>query len=127
MTGAGNAPTYAQIMDADGVLHPAKFGSGPGTATISCGSLETTSRAWTSISLGLYSQWGKWHRGGEATRTPRPKSSSLSASTRTTINYLGAELELGMGKDYERHVFNKPTVAICPQDFRTCRSSTPVG
>ena len=24
---------------------------------------------------------------------------------------------MGMGKDYERHIFNKPTVVICPKGF----------
>ncbi|MEO0278199.1 MAG: hypothetical protein ABIM21_02775, partial [candidate division WOR-3 bacterium] len=31
--------------------------------------------------------------------------------------YLGAELELAMGKEKERYVFNTPTVAICPKGF----------
>jgi len=30
---------------------------------------------------------------------------------------LGAELELGMGKDQERHIINTPTVAVCPEGF----------
>jgi len=33
------------------------------------------------------------------------------------INYVGAELECGMGIYCERRIFNKPTVAICPKGF----------
>jgi len=118
MTGAGNAPTYAQIMDADGVLHPAKFGVGPGNGDDIVWLFgDNVEGMDVNFTWGLYSQCGKWHRGGEAHTHPEAEILVFVGLDPNDINYLGAELELGMGKDYERHVFNKPTVAICPQGF----------
>ncbi len=70
-----------------------------------------------NFTWGLYSQCGKWHRGGEAHYHPEAEILCFVGLDTDKLDYLGAELELGMGKDYERHVFNTPTVAICPAAF----------
>jgi len=70
-----------------------------------------------NFTWGLYSQCGKWHRGGEAHYHPEAEILCFVGLDPENLDYLGAELELGMGKDYERHIFNKPTVAICPAAF----------
>lgn len=70
-----------------------------------------------NFTWGYYTQCGKWHRGGEAHTHPEEEILVFVGLDPDNINYLGAELELGMGKDYERHIFNKPTVAICPKGF----------
>jgi len=70
-----------------------------------------------NFTWGLYSQCGKWHRGGEAHYHPEAEILCFVGLDPENLDYLGAELELGMGKDYERHIFNTPTVAICPAAF----------
>jgi hypothetical protein len=118
MTGEQQGPTYAKIMDENGILHPAKGGVGPGNgddiAWLFGDNLEGMD---VNFTWGLYSQCGKWHRGGEIHTHPEAEILCYVGLDPDDINYLGAELELGMGKQQERHVFNKPTVAICPQGF----------
>ena len=70
-----------------------------------------------NFTWGFYSRCGKWHRGGEAHTHPEEEILLFLGLDPDDINYLGAELELGMGKDYERHIFNTPTVASCPKGF----------
>jgi hypothetical protein len=70
-----------------------------------------------NFTWGLYSHCGKWHRGGEAHYHPEAEILCFVGLDPDRLDYLGAELELGMGKDYERHIFNTPTVAICPGGF----------
>jgi hypothetical protein len=70
-----------------------------------------------NFTWGYYSEAGLWHRGGDAHTHPEEEILVYVGLDPDDINDLGAELELGMGKDCERYVFNKPTVAICPQGF----------
>jgi hypothetical protein len=117
-TGSGGSPGYADIMDSNGVMHPAERGVGPGNGDqivwLFGNNLEGMD---VNFTWGLYSKCGKWHRGGEAHTHPEEEILVFVGLDPNDINYLGAELELGMGKDYERHIFNTPTVAICPKGF----------
>lgn len=70
-----------------------------------------------NFTWGYYTGCGKWHRGGEAHTHPEEEILVFVGLDPDNINSMEAELELGMGPDYERHIFNKPTVAICPQGF----------
>jgi hypothetical protein len=70
-----------------------------------------------NFTWGFYSQPGKWHRGGEAHTHPEAEILCFVGLDPDDISFMGAELEIGMGPDYERHIFNKATVAICPQGF----------
>jgi hypothetical protein len=70
-----------------------------------------------NFTWGFYSRCGKWHRGGEAHYHPEAEILVFVGLDPDNLDFLGAELELGMGKDYERHIFNTPTVAICPAAF----------
>jgi hypothetical protein len=70
-----------------------------------------------NFTWGFYSRCGKWHRGGEAHYHPEAEILVFVGLDPDKLDFLGAELELGMGKDYERHIFNTPTVAICPAAF----------
>jgi len=117
-TGAGSGMGYEAIMDSSGVLHPSERGIGPGNGDqivwLFGDNLEGMD---VNFTWGLYSKCGKWHRGGEAHTHPEEEILVFVGLDSNDINYLGAELELGMGKDYERHIFNKPTVVICPKGF----------
>ena len=110
--------SMAEIADENGVMHASSGGVGPGNGDevvwVFGKDLEGLE---VNFSWGFYTQCGKWHRGGEAHTHPEEEILVYVGLDPDDINYLGAELELGMGKDYERHIFNTPTVAICPQGF----------
>lgn len=101
-----------------GVIRAAEMGVGPGNGDevvwLYGDDLEGFNLNFT---WGLYSKCGKWHRGGEAHYHPEAEILIFVGLDTDNMEYLGAELELGMGKDYERHIFNTPTVAICPAAF----------
>jgi len=109
---------YEQVTDKNGVMRPAERGIGPGNGDqivwLYGRDLEGMK---VNFTWGLYSKCGKWHRGGEAHTHPEEEILCFVGLNPDDLNYLGAELELGMGPDYERHIFNKPTVAICPKGF----------
>jgi hypothetical protein len=117
-TKVGSGMGYEQVTGPDGVMRPAERGIGPGNGDqivwLYGRDLEGME---VNFTWGLYSRCGKWHRGGEAHTHPEAEILCFFGLDPKDLNYLGAELELGLGPDYERHVFNKPTVAICPQAF----------
>ncbi len=106
------------VIGRDGIMRPAEFGVGPGNGDqivwLYGPDLEGFK---VNFTWGFYSRCGKWHRGGEAHTHPEAEILCFAGMDPDDLNYLGAELELGMGPDYERHVFNKPTVAVCPEGF----------
>ncbi|MFA5309709.1 MAG: hypothetical protein WC370_09545, partial [Dehalococcoidales bacterium] len=101
-----------------GSIRAAEMGVGPGNGDevvwLYGDDLEGLS---VNFTWGLYSRCGKWHRGGEAHYHPEAEILCFVGLDPENLGFLGAELEIGMGKDYERHVFNTPTVAICPAAF----------
>ena len=106
------------VIGRDGIMRPAAGGVGPGNGDqivwLYGSDLEGFN---VNFTWGLYSQCGKWHRGGEAHYHPEAEILCFVGLDPDNLDFLGAELELGMGKDYERHIFNTPTVAICPAAF----------
>ena len=121
ITNFANMPgTAVDRLGADqyGVIRAADMGVGPGNGDevvwLYGNDLEGFELNFT---WGFYSRCGKWHRGGEAHTHPEEEILCFVGLDTDNLDYLGAELELGMGKDYERHIFNTPTVAICPAGF----------
>ena len=70
-----------------------------------------------NFTWGFYTGSGIWHRGGEAHYHPAAEILVFVGLDPDNLNFLGCEQELAMGKEYERHVFNTPTVAVCPSGF----------
>lgn len=70
-----------------------------------------------NFTWGFYTGSGIWHRGGESHYHPEEEILVFVGLDPDDLNFLGAGLEVGMGKDGERYAFDKPTVAICPQGF----------
>ncbi|MCK4273718.1 MAG: hypothetical protein KAW90_02410 [Dehalococcoidales bacterium] len=109
---------FGMVTDSKGVMRPAEMGVGPGNGDqivwLYGKDLEGFE---VNFTWGFYSRCGKWHRAGEAHYHPEAEILCFLSLDPDDLNYLGAELELGMGKDYERHIFNTPTVAICPAGF----------
>jgi len=114
----GSGMGYERVVDENGVLRPSERGVGPGNGDqivwLYGRDLEGMN---VNFTWGLYSKCGKWHRGGEAHIHPEEEILCFLGLDPNDLSYLGAELELGMGMDYERHIFNKPTVGICPKGF----------
>ena len=109
---------YSSVIGRDGIMRPADMGVGPGNGDqlvwLYGSDLEGFN---VNFTWGFYSRCGKWHRGGEAHTHPEEEILCFVGLDTDNLSFLGAELELGMGKDYERHIFNKTTVAICPKGF----------
>lgn len=125
--GGGSGMGYERLVDSEGVMRPTgdtrvergQVGRmGPGNADqlvwLFGPNLEGME---VNFTWGFYTQTGKWHRGGEAHTHPEEEILVFIGLDPNDIDYLGAELELGMGPDHERHIFNKPTVAVCPKGF----------
>jgi hypothetical protein len=112
----GTGMGYERVVDKDGVLRPADRGIGPGNADqlvwLFGRDLEGME---VNFTWGFYSRCGKWHRAGETHTHPEEEILIVAGLDPNNIDYLGAEIEMGMGG--ERHVFNKPTVSICPKGF----------
>ncbi|MGB9920671.1 MAG: hypothetical protein ACPLPT_08105 [Moorellales bacterium] len=117
-TQVGSGMGYESVVDERGIMRPAERGVGPGNADqlvwMYGRDLEGVE---VNFTWGFYTRCGKWHRGGEVHIHPEEEILVFVGLDPNDLNYLGAELELGMGKEVERHVFNKPTVAICPKGF----------
>jgi hypothetical protein len=67
-----------------------------------------------SIFWGFCSQPGIWRRGAGAHVHPTDEVLVYAGADPDTMNYLGAEIEIDLGAEHERHLINKPTVVICP-------------
>lgn len=130
-TKGGSGMGYEKGVDAEGVMRPTQRASanplintdqvgriGPGNADqlvwLFGANLEGME---VNFTWGFYTQSGKWHRGGEAHTHPEEEILVFVGLDPNDINFMGAELELGMGPDHERHIFNTPTVAVCPKGF----------
>jgi len=67
-----------------------------------------------NLTWGFYSKPGIWHRGIGAHVHPTAEVLVFAGLDPTNIDYLGAKLEIDMGVEHERYIFDKPTVVICP-------------
>ncbi len=67
-----------------------------------------------NLTWGFYSKPGIWHRPAGAHVHPTGEVLVFAGLDPTDIDYLGAKIEIDMGAEHERYVFDKPTVVICP-------------
>jgi hypothetical protein len=68
----------------------------------------------TSIFWGFCSQPGIWRRGTGAHVHPAGEALVFLGMDPDDIDYLGAEIEIDLGKEHERHFIDKPSVIVCP-------------
>ncbi|MBN2039197.1 MAG: hypothetical protein JW864_04090 [Spirochaetes bacterium] len=73
-----------------------------------------------NFSWGFYSSPGKWHRGGEAHTHPEEEILVFVGLDPDNIEDMGAEVEIGLGKNDERYFSNKPFLAVCAGGFPHC-------
>jgi len=68
------------------------------------------------FSWGFHAKPGVWLRGpGDGAHThPFDEVLVFAGTEPSDIDYLGAEIQIDLGKEHERHIINKPTAVICP-------------
>ncbi|HSW38781.1 MAG TPA: hypothetical protein VLL97_04745 [Acidobacteriota bacterium] len=67
-----------------------------------------------NIAWGFSSSPGIWHRGMTAHAHPEDEALIYLGTDPDNSDYLGAEIEIDLGKEHERYLFDKPTVVLCP-------------
>jgi hypothetical protein len=108
---------YEAMADATGVLRPRDvMGPGNGDQIVWLFGQDLNNFK-LNFAWGFFSGTGKWHRPGEGHTHPEAEALIWVGLNPRDLGYLGAEIEIGMGPEFERHVFNKPTCVICPEGF----------
>lgn len=73
-----------------------------------------------NLDWGFYSKPGLWHRGVGAHTHPADEVLVFAGVDPANIDYLGAEIEIDLGKEHERHIIDKPSVVIVPAGMPHC-------
>jgi hypothetical protein len=73
-----------------------------------------------NLDWGFFSKPGLWHRGVGAHTHPVDEVLVFAGVDPADINYLGAEIEIDLGKDHERYIIDKPSVVILPAGTPHC-------
>ncbi len=108
---------YEALADATGVLRPRDV-MGPGNADQLVWLFGQDLQGFNlNFTWGFYSGTGLWHRSGEGHTHPEGEALIWVGLNPYDLGYLGAEIEIGLGPDFERYVFSKPTGVICPEGF----------
>jgi len=68
-----------------------------------------------NFSWGFYSGLGDWHTGQDPHTHPYDECLVFVGLDPTDITYLGAEIEIALGEEKEKHTFNVPTAVIVPR------------
>jgi hypothetical protein len=68
-----------------------------------------------NFSWGYYSKAGSWDRGHGIHAHSADEVLVFVGLDPSNIDYLGAEIEIEMGKEHEKYVFDKPSVVIIPE------------
>ena len=63
---------------------------------------------------GFFSSPGLWHRGVGAHVHDSDEVLVFAGTDPARMNYLGAEIEIDMGKEHERYLIDKPSVVVLP-------------
>ena len=74
-----------------------------------------------NFSWGFYNRVGDWHPGNPGGHVhPVDECLVFVGLDYNNPNYLGAEIEIAMGEEYEKHVFDTPTVVVVPRGLPHC-------
>jgi hypothetical protein len=113
---------YSKAVDKRGVMHPLENcgpgGMGPGNADELLWVFGDQLQGFELNALwGHYHQCGKWHRGGDAHVHPNEEVLCVVGMDADDPLHIGAEVEIAMGEEDERHFASVPSVWICPKNF----------
>lgn len=70
--------------------------------------------------VGVYDEPGDWAPGMGAHTHPFDEALLFFGYDDNDLSYLGSEMELDMGREYEAHQFNVPTVIAAPANLPHC-------
>ena len=73
-----------------------------------------------NFSWGFYSGLGDWHTGQDPHVHPYAECLVFVGLNSAKMNYLGAEIEVSLGKEQETYTFDEPTVVIVPAGLQHC-------
>lgn len=111
-------PLYAHL------IKPLPIGKGPGGANAQelvwmfGNQLENFS---LNFALGRYQETGVWHPWSGPHVHPTYNECLLFFGHDTdNLDYLGAEMEIALGKEQEKHTFNTPSIVILPLGLPHC-------
>jgi uncharacterized RmlC-like cupin family protein len=121
-SGQGSSGALVQgkppVLGADGVMRPALAGVGPGNGDAIIWLYGSDLEGFNvNFTWGFYSTLGKWHRSGEIHTHPEAEILVFVGLNPDKMDYLGCEVEMGFGKESERHVLNDPGLMIAPEGF----------
>jgi hypothetical protein len=67
-----------------------------------------------NMDWGFFSSPGLWHRGVGGHVHPAPEILVFAGTDPSQPGSLGAEIEVDLGKEHERHLVSEPSVIVCP-------------
>ena len=70
--------------------------------------------------IGVYNQTGDWAPGRGAHTHPFDEFLLFFGYDDEDLSYLGSDMELSLGKEWEPHAFSVPTVAVAAKGFPHC-------
>jgi hypothetical protein len=70
--------------------------------------------------VGIYDQTGDWAPGRGAHSHPFDELLLFFGHDPENLGYLGADMEISLGKEQEKHKFSAPTVVIAPKGVPHC-------
>jgi hypothetical protein len=70
--------------------------------------------------VGVYDQTGDWAPGRGAHIHPFDECLLFFGYDDQDMNYLGSDMELSLGQEWEKHKFSQPTVAVAPKGVPHC-------
>jgi hypothetical protein len=73
-----------------------------------------------NFTWAFHSGLGAWHGGKDPHTHPRDEALLFVGLDPERPDYLGAEIEIAMGKEQEKHVFDYPAVIVAPAGFVHC-------
>jgi hypothetical protein len=107
--------TPAQLIQREEMQKKTGYRPGPGNAdhlTWMYG--EDLEKLNVNIAWGFCSQPGIWHRGVGAHAHSADEVLIFLGTDPDNTDYLGAEIEIDLGKEHERYLFDKPSAVVCP-------------
>jgi hypothetical protein len=71
----------------------------------------------TNFSFGYYSKAGSWESGNDGCVSPFDECLVFAGLDQKNPNYLGAEIEISLGKNFEKHVIDVPSIVCVPKNL----------
>jgi hypothetical protein len=114
--GSGALPP---LYDSRGVLHPRGY-VGPGNADSMIWMYGKDLAGFKlNFNWGFFSATGSGSGNSDESHThPEAEALIWVGLDPGDLRHLGAEIEIALGPDLERHVFNEPTCVVCPSNLR---------